>query len=63
MQKIIRMDLPFIREELSPSEAEARIQSINEPYKLEILQSILQRDPEAPITIYHIGENDHPAHW
>ena len=25
MQKIIRMDLPFIREELSASEAEARI--------------------------------------
>lgn len=63
MQKIIKMNLPFIREELSPAEARERIASINEPYKLEILGSILERDPAAPITIYHIGENDHPAHW
>eukprot|EP00878_Enallax_costatus_P036766 GHUV01041320.1.p1 GENE.GHUV01041320.1~~GHUV01041320.1.p1 ORF type:complete len:573 (+),score=139.07 GHUV01041320.1:82-1800(+) len=63
MQKIVRMNLPFIREELSPAEAEARIKQINEPYKLEILQSILARDSAAPITIYHIGETDHPAHW
>lgn len=63
MQKIVRMNLPFIREEVSPAEAEARIKEINEPYKLEILQSIRARDPQAPITIYHIGETDHPAHW
>lgn len=63
MQKIMRMDLPFIREEVTPAEAEARITAINEPYKLEILQSIRARDPEAAITIYHIGEKDHPAHW
>jgi threonyl-tRNA synthetase len=49
--------------QLSPEEAEARIKAINEPYKLEILQSIRERDPTAPITIYHIGETDHPAHW
>jgi len=31
------------------------LQAAGEPYKLEILDSIVQRDPEAPITIYHIG--------
>eukprot|EP00195_Chlamydomonas_chlamydogama_P015299 CAMPEP_0202893366 /NCGR_PEP_ID=MMETSP1392-20130828/2946_1 /ASSEMBLY_ACC=CAM_ASM_000868 /TAXON_ID=225041 /ORGANISM="Chlamydomonas chlamydogama, Strain SAG 11-48b" /LENGTH=674 /DNA_ID=CAMNT_0049577671 /DNA_START=104 /DNA_END=2128 /DNA_ORIENTATION=- len=63
MQKIIRANLPFIREELTPQEAERRIKEVNEPYKLEILQSILQRDPTAPITIYHIGETSDPQHW
>ena len=27
-----------------------------QPYKLEILESIVERDPDAPITIYHIGD-------
>ncbi len=49
--------------QLSPEEAEARIKAANEPYKLEILQGILSKDPKAPITIYHIGEKDHPMHW
>lgn len=31
------------------------LQAAGEPYKLEILDSILERDPQAPITIYHIG--------
>lgn len=48
---------------MSAAEAEARIRAINEPYKLEILQGILAKDPNAPITIYHIGEQDHPMHW
>ncbi|GLC68279.1 hypothetical protein PLESTF_000671200 [Pleodorina starrii] len=56
MAKIIRADLPFVREEVSAAEAEARIRAAGEPYKLEILQSILQRDANAPITIYHIGD-------
>ncbi|KAI8467930.1 MAG: hypothetical protein J3K34DRAFT_428779 [Monoraphidium minutum] len=63
MAKIIRMDLPFIREEVSGEEAERRISAAGEPYKLEILQSIRERDPSAPITIYHIGDTDNPAHW
>jgi threonyl-tRNA synthetase len=48
---------------VTPEEAETRIKAINEPYKLEILDSIRARDPTATITIYHIGEQDHPAHW
>jgi threonyl-tRNA synthetase len=48
---------------VTPEEAEARIKAIGEPYKLEILDSIRGRDPAATITIYHIGEDDHPAHW
>jgi threonyl-tRNA synthetase len=48
---------------VSREEAERRIKEINEPYKMEILESIVQQDPSAPITIYHIGEKDHPMHW
>jgi len=50
MVKIINRKLPVLREEVSREEAEHRIKAINEPYKLEILQ-----DLEAPITIYHLG--------
>ncbi len=49
--------------QVTADEAEARIKAANEPYKLEILQSIRERDPSAAITIYHIGETTHPAHW
>jgi threonyl-tRNA synthetase len=51
MVKIINRKLPVIREEVSREEAEGRIKTINEPYKLEILEDI-----EAPITIYHLGD-------
>jgi threonyl-tRNA synthetase len=51
MIKIINQKLPLIREEVSKEEAAKRIQSINEPYKLEILESIHE-----PITLYHLGE-------
>ena len=50
-------------QKVTPEEAEARIQAAGEPYKLEILSSIRERDPTAPITLYHIGDKDHPAHW
>lgn len=52
MIKIINRKLPVIREQVSREEAEKRIQQINEPYKLEILQDI----KEEPITIYHLGD-------
>lgn len=52
MAKIIKRDLPIIREEVSREEAKRRIQEITEPYKLEILE-----DLEDPITIYHLGED------
>lgn len=51
MVKIINRKLPVIREEVSREEAEGRIKTINEPYKLEILEDI-----EEPITIYHLGD-------
>ena len=51
MVKIIKGKLPVVREEVSRSEADRRIKEINEPYKLEILDSI-----QEPITIYHLGE-------
>lgn len=50
MVKIINRKLPVIREEVSRQEAEQRIKSINEPYKLEILEGLTE-----PITIYHLG--------
>ena len=52
MIKIINKDYPLRREEVTRAEAERRIKEINEPYKLEILESIKTE----PITIYHIGD-------
>lgn len=43
LRRIIRKDLPFIKEEVTPDEARARIEELGEPYKLEILESILAR--------------------
>lgn len=51
MIKIINRKLPVIREEVSRAEAEARIQAIGEPYKLEILAGL-----QEPITLYHLGD-------
>ena len=51
MIKIINRQLPVVREEVSREEAKSRIESQNEPYKLEILDSIKE-----PITIYHLGD-------
>lgn len=53
----------FVLCQVTREEAEARIRAIDEPYKLEILESIVARDPTAPITLYHIGEKEHPMHW
>ncbi len=52
MIKIIKQKLPVVREEVSRSEAEARIKALGEPYKLEILADIKTE----PITIYHLGD-------
>lgn len=43
VRRIIRKDLPFVKEELTSDEARARIEELGEPYKLEILDSILER--------------------
>lgn len=51
MIKIVNQKLPVIREEVNREEAKKRIEAINEPYKLEILDSI-----QEPITIYHLGD-------
>ena len=52
MVKIIKRKLPVVREVVSREEAQQRIKDINEPYKLEILDSIT----DDTITIYHLGE-------
>lgn len=52
MDKIIGKDYPIFREEVTREEARRRIQEINEPFKLELLDSIKTE----PITIYHIGD-------
>ncbi len=52
MDKIISKDYPIYREEVSRDEAKRRIEEMNEPFKLEILDSIKTE----PITIYHIGD-------
>ena len=48
---------------MEESEALQRIRGIQETYKEEILSDILQRSPDEAITIYHIGEKEHPSHW
>jgi len=52
MDRIIKADLPLRREEVTRDEARRRIAAQNEPYKLEILDSITTE----PITIYHVGD-------
>ncbi|TVR07990.1 MAG: threonine--tRNA ligase [Phormidium sp. GEM2.Bin31] len=52
MVKIIKKKLPVTREVVSREEAQARIEKIQEPYKLEILADI----KEEPITVYHLGD-------
>lgn len=51
MDKIIKMKLPLVREEVSKDDATRRIDEIGEKYKLEILSGL-----QEPITLYHIGE-------
>ncbi len=53
MVKIIKKKLPVTREVVSRDEAQARIEKIQEPYKLEILADI----KEEPITVYHLGDD------
>ncbi|MEL7314119.1 MAG: threonine--tRNA ligase [Cyanobacteria bacterium J06559_3] len=51
MIKIINQGLPVEQEEVSREEARRRIQELEEPYKLEILEGL-----EEPITLYHLGD-------
>ena len=45
MQKIIKSRLPFVREEVGAADAAARVAAAGEPYKAEILEGILAKDP------------------
>lgn len=49
--------------QVTKEEAERRIEDIGEHYKKEILSDIVTKAPEAPITIYHIGEREQEDHW
>ena len=51
MIKIIKKGLPVVREEVSREEAKRRIEVLEEPYKLEILEGL-----QEPITLYHLGD-------
>ena len=51
MGKIIGRKLPLERIEVSREEAERRIRAQNEPYKLEILERLVE-----PITLYTLGD-------
>ncbi len=53
MKKIIKADLPVIRQEVDREEIRAEITKLNEPYKLELLDAI---PPDAVITRYFLGE-------
>jgi len=52
MVKIIKQKLPVVQEEISRQEAKRRIEELQEPYKLEILEDI----EGEPISLYHLGE-------
>lgn len=51
MIKIIKKDYPIEREEVSREDAKQRIETLGEPYKLEILDGLKE-----PITLYHIAD-------
>ncbi|WP_072619226.1 threonine--tRNA ligase [Spirulina major] len=53
MDKIIKKKLPVVREAVSRDDAQARIEQIEEPYKLEILSDLIKGEE---ITLYHLGE-------
>jgi threonyl-tRNA synthetase len=48
MRRLMRKDLPFVREEVTADEARRRITELGEPYKLEILDSILAKCSPTP---------------
>ncbi|MGP1387830.1 MAG: threonine--tRNA ligase [Thainema sp.] len=52
MRRIIRTNLPIIRETVERDDIRAEIEHLNEPYKLEILDGI---PPDESITRYYIG--------
>ena len=53
MARLIRNDLPVIREEVSREEARRRIECLSEPYKLKLLGAIPQGEV---VTLYHLGD-------
>jgi len=53
MDSIVKKKYPILHEVVSRDEARTRIQAQNEPYKLELLDSIPEGED---ISIYHIGE-------
>ncbi|MBC1223085.1 threonine--tRNA ligase [Nostoc sp. UCD121] len=55
MRRIIKANLPIIREEVQREEIRTEIAQLNEPYKLEILERILTGET---ITRYFIGSPD-----
>ncbi len=55
MRRIIRANLPIVRETVERTEIRAEIEQLKEPYKLEILDGI---PPNEPITRYYIGFPD-----
>lgn len=56
MRRIIKANLPIIREEVEREDIQKEITALNEPYKLEILERIPDQEI---ITRYFIGSPDH----
>ncbi|MFO1037216.1 MAG: threonine--tRNA ligase [Geminicoccaceae bacterium] len=52
MAEIVREDKPFVREEVSRSDAHARFKDMGEHFKLELLDAIPENEP---VTLYHQG--------
>ena len=50
MQAIVKNDFPFIYEEISSAQAKKLFQG--QPYKIELIQDLLAKDPKAVLSIY-----------
>jgi threonyl-tRNA synthetase len=60
MRRLIKMNLPIVREVVDRSQIRAEIEALNEPYKLEILDRI---SVDQLITRYFIGTAETPESW
>jgi threonyl-tRNA synthetase len=60
MRRLIKMNLPIVREVIDRSQIQAEIEALNEPYKLEILDRI---SADQLITRYFIGTVETPESW
>ncbi|MCK4323610.1 MAG: threonine--tRNA ligase [Armatimonadetes bacterium] len=55
MEQIIAADLPFTRQEVSPAEARAHFEQTDNPYKVELIEELVE-EGEQKISLYQHGD-------